>query len=213
MEFLNKVTEVTALLSRAIGNNASLAQELRDEIDAGAKQNSKLVSEVYKAVLADLPKVNRTLRKLTNAAETIQRVVMDVYADLESYQSSKIGVTFIKNVQEIMATKSNVSERLIQAMSEQEEEFVINSIIKECNGDLALVDKRIEALEEQIDILNSYRAESDVWFDSNFINLLEFRLQCARSAHNKLELAKAIKSMNDNKNIFKIIEKKFDNNF
>lgn len=213
MEFLNKVTEVTALLSRAIGNNASLAQELRDEIDAGAKQNSKLVSEVYKAVLADLPKVNRTLRKLTNAAETIQRVVMDVYADLESYQSSKIGVAFIKNVQEIMATKSNVSERLIQAMSEQEEEFVINSIIKECNGDLTLVDKRIEALEEQIDILNSYRAESDVWFDSNFINLLEFRLQCARSAHNKLELAKAIKSMNDNKNIFKIIEKKFDNNF
>lgn len=185
IQFFNKLHDSASILNKALRNDASLKDEMKDFIREESLKSGIRIGKIYVAALNDMDKIVNTIRLAKASAETIVRVFKEHEQDLISYRDSNITRTIKSIVTEIESeTNMHLNNRITEAMQKEREAEVMDTLISLTGYNLAKICNIKDSLEGQVHQLET-EARECAYFNYDHLNELKFKVECCEKLYNQ----------------------------
>lgn len=184
LDFLNKAHISARLLSKAMKNDPSLKDEMKDYIKDESLKTGIRVGKIYVAALNDIDKITQTIHLFRETAATLNRMITVHKQDFKSYVGGSITNTVKSIVTEIENEKPMpILDRITAAMIKEKEESTIaelSALTKNSLNEINLIKGRLEV---EIRELNEMGRDIP-YFNYDHSNELRFKLYCCEKLYN-----------------------------
>jgi hypothetical protein len=197
--FFNKLHDSASMLNRAMKNDATLKDEMKDFIREESLKTGIRVGKLYVAALNDLDKIVNTIKLVKTSAETIVKVFKEHEQDMNSYKDSNITRAIKSIVTEMESeTTMHLNNRITEAMLKEKEAEVTQRLIDLTGYNLAKINQITDALEQQVNQLEA-QAREHAYFDYTHLEELRFKLSCSQKlyTHAKNNMFNRIRANNE----------------
>lgn len=199
IEFFNRLHDSASILNKALKNDASLKDEMKDFIREESLKTGIRIGKIYVAALNDMDKIANTIRLAKASAEAIVKVFKEHEQDLTNYRDSNITRTIKSIVTEIESeTNMHFNNRMKEAMQKEKEAEVTQALIDLTGYNLAKINQITDALEQQVNQLEA-QARECAYFDYSHLEELRLKLSCSQKlyTHAKNNMFNRIRAKND----------------
>lgn len=185
IQFFNKLHDSASILNKALKNDASLKDEMKDFIREESLKSGVRIGKIYVAALNDMDKIVNTIRLAKTSVETIVRVFKEHEQDLINYRDSNITRTIKSIATEIESeTNMHLSNKITEAMLREKEAEVMDTLISLTGYSLAKINNIKNSLEGQVHQLES-EARECAHFNYDHLNELKFKVACCEKLYNQ----------------------------